>query len=153
LTEVKSPRPPKTGTPDSGLSRGKGIDSTWHAQQKVIANLDQSLHIERIRHPASRREHQETTTMKTLALSLTLASSLVLVACGTTTGSRTGSGAAVGAATGAAIGSLSGNAGKGALIGAGAGALGGYVYDKNKKQEEYDRGYRNRDYDDHYQRY
>jgi hypothetical protein len=79
--------------------------------------------------------------MKKIAVSLTILSSLALAACGTTTGSRTGSGAALGAATGAAVGSLSGNAGKGALIGAGAGALGGYLYDKNSKQQERDRYY------------
>jgi hypothetical protein len=37
---------------------------------------------------------------------------------------------------GPAIGSVSGNAGKGALIGAGAGALGGYLYDQDKKKQE-----------------
>nr|WP_242523413.1 glycine zipper domain-containing protein [Thiocystis minor] len=31
------------------------------------------------------------------------------------------------------IGSFSANAGKGALIGAGVGALGGYLYDQNRK--------------------
>jgi hypothetical protein len=39
----------------------------------------------------------------------------------------------MGAAGGALIGSLSGSAGEGALIGAGAGALGGYLYDQQKK--------------------
>ncbi|MBK5966563.1 hypothetical protein CCR95_21425 [Thiocystis minor] len=37
------------------------------------------------------------------------------------------------ASTGALIGSFSANAGKGALIGAGVGALGGYLYDQNRK--------------------
>lgn len=61
---------------------------------------------------------------------------VTLAGCGTTTGERVASGTALGAATGAAIGSFSGNAGKGALIGAGAGALGGYLYDQDKKKQE-----------------
>ena len=69
--------------------------------------------------------------LTTLAIALT-----VLAGCGTTTTSRTVSGGAIGAAGGAAIGSLSGNAGKGALIGAGTGALGGYLYDQSKKNQQ-----------------
>jgi hypothetical protein len=80
--------------------------------------------------------------VKTTVVSLIAISAIALVGCGTTTAQRTGSGAALGAATGAAIGSLSGDAGKGALIGAGAGAVGGLLYDRDKKQQEqqyYDR--------------
>ena len=68
------------------------------------------------------------TKLTLLAITLT-----GLSACGTTTTSRTVSGGAIGAAGGAAIGSLSGNAGKGALIGAGTGALGGFLYDQSKR--------------------
>ena len=41
----------------------------------------------------------------------------------------------MGAAGGAVIGSMSGSAGSGALIGAGAGALGGYFYDQQQKNQ------------------
>ncbi|MBK1655375.1 YMGG-like glycine zipper-containing protein [Allochromatium vinosum] len=74
--------------------------------------------------------------MKIITLTIPITLSLFLMGCQTTTANRTGTGAAMGAVGGAAIGSLSGDAGKGALIGAGAGALGGYLYDQQKKQEE-----------------
>lgn len=72
-------------------------------------------------------------TMKTIIVSVVIASGLLLSACGTTTGERAGSGALMGAAGGALVGSLSANAGAGALIGAGAGALGGYLFDQHAK--------------------
>lgn len=71
--------------------------------------------------------------MKTKLLPVTIASLLLVSACGTTTGERAGSGALMGAAGGALIGSLSANAGAGALIGAGAGALGGFLVDQHAK--------------------
>ena len=50
-----------------------------------------------------------------------------------------------------ALGSLSGNAGKGALIGAGAGALGGYLYDQDKKKQDHPYSYdQNRTRQDQY---
>ena len=53
--------------------------------------------------------------MKTLTISVVLASSLALAGCGTTTGQRAGSGALMGAAAGGIIGSMSGKLGNGCL--------------------------------------
>lgn len=71
--------------------------------------------------------------LRYLGIPLLILVAVTLGGCGTTTSSRTVTGAAMGAAGGAAIGSLSGSAGTGALIGAGAGALGGYFYDQQQK--------------------
>jgi hypothetical protein len=51
-------------------------------------------------------------------------------------------GGAGGAAGGAILGAIGGNAALGAVAGAGAGLIGGYVYDKDKKnqQETYESG-------------
>jgi len=71
--------------------------------------------------------------MRTLTLPMILATSLMILGCGSTTGERTGSGALIAGAAGGAIGAASGNFGAGALIGAGVGAAGGYLYDQHEK--------------------
>jgi hypothetical protein len=71
--------------------------------------------------------------MRVRTLTLVVAASLTLAACGETTGTRTVSGGLIGAGGGAAIGALAGNAGLGAVIGAGVGLAGGYLYDQQKK--------------------
>lgn len=71
--------------------------------------------------------------MRVRTLTLVVAASLTLSACGETTGTRTVSGGLIGAGGGAAIGALAGNAGLGAAIGAGVGLAGGYLYDQQKK--------------------
>jgi hypothetical protein len=71
--------------------------------------------------------------MKFAPLTVVLAASLTLAACGETTGSRTVSGGLIGAGGGAALGAIAGNAGMGAAIGAGVGLVGGYLYDQHKK--------------------
>jgi hypothetical protein len=71
--------------------------------------------------------------MRVRTLTLVVAASLTLAACGETTGTRTVSGGLIGAGGGAAIGAIAGNAGLGAVIGAGVGLAGGYLYDQQKK--------------------
>ena len=73
--------------------------------------------------------------MRTVTVSVLLATTVAVAGCAdmSDTQRRTATGAGVGAATGAVLGSFSANAGAGARIGAGVGALGGYVYDQNKK--------------------
>jgi YMGG-like Gly-zipper len=71
--------------------------------------------------------------MRVRTLTLVVAASLTLAACGETTGTRTVSGGLIGTAGGAAIGAMAGNAGLGAAIGAGVGLAGGYLYDQQKK--------------------
>jgi uncharacterized membrane protein len=77
--------------------------------------------------------------MHNLKLPVVILASAMLAGCASMsdTQRRTATGAGVGAATGALIGSFSANAGKGALIGAGVGALGGYLYDQNRKSRGY----------------
>ena len=72
-------------------------------------------------------------TMKSIAMTVAVASGLTLAGCGDTTASRSVSGAAIGAGAGAALGAIGGNAGLGALAGAGAGLLGGFLYDQHQK--------------------
>ena len=67
--------------------------------------------------------------MKNFVIGATLASALVLSACGTTPGERAVSGAAIGAGAGAIIGAAAGNPGAGAAIGAATGAVTGAVTD------------------------
>jgi hypothetical protein len=64
---------------------------------------------------------------KTLRFAITVASSLFIAACGTTTGDRAASGGLLGAGTGAVIGSLAGGPATGAVIGGLAGATVGAV--------------------------
>ena len=71
--------------------------------------------------------------MRVRTLTLVVAASLTLAACGETTGTRTVSGGLIGAGGGAAIGAIAGNAGLGAVIGAGVGLAGGYLYAQQKK--------------------
>lgn len=77
--------------------------------------------------------------MRNLKLPVVIVAALMLAGCAgmSDTQRRTATGAGAGAATGALIGSFSANAGKGALIGAGVGALGGYLYDQNRKNRGY----------------
>jgi len=71
--------------------------------------------------------------MRYMALTLAMATGLILAGCGETTASRSLSGGAMGAAGGAALGAIGGNAALGAAVGAGAGLLGGYLYDQQQK--------------------
>ena len=71
--------------------------------------------------------------MKFAPVTVALAASLTLAACGETTATRSVSGGLMGAAGGAAIGAIAGNAGMGAAIGAGVGLVGGYLYDQQRK--------------------
>lgn len=77
--------------------------------------------------------------MCNLKFPVVIAAALMLAGCASMsdTQRRTATGAGTGAAAGALIGSFSANAGKGALIGAGVGALGGYLYDQNRKNRGY----------------
>ncbi|MCU0836239.1 MAG: glycine zipper domain-containing protein [Chromatiaceae bacterium] len=77
--------------------------------------------------------------MRNLKLPIVIAVAAMLAGCAgmSDTQRRTTTGAGAGAAAGALIGSFSANAGKGALIGAGVGALGGYLYDQNRKSQGY----------------
>jgi uncharacterized membrane protein len=77
--------------------------------------------------------------MRNLKLPIVLGAAVMLAGCAgmSDTQRRTTTGAGAGAAAGALIGSFSANAGKGALIGAGVGALGGYLYDQDRKSRGY----------------
>lgn len=84
--------------------------------------------------------------MRSLTIPLVFAAAVTTAGCAgmSESGRRVTTGTGAGAATGALIGSFSGDAGKGALIGGAVGATGGYLYDKNKQNEQkaYDKGYR-----------
>jgi len=68
-----------------------------------------------------------------------LASAIALGGCSSTT-ERTLGGAAIGAGTGAAIGAVTGGSpATGAVLGGALGAVGGLLYDKNRRGHE--RGY------------
>jgi uncharacterized membrane protein len=73
-----------------------------------------------------------------------LVASFVLSGCTgmTDTQQRVTTGGLGGAAGGAILGAIGGNAALGAAAGAGAGLIGGYIYDKYKKnqQETYESG-------------
>jgi hypothetical protein len=83
--------------------------------------------------------------MRSIALSLVLATTVALSACAgqTPTQQRVLSGAAIGGLGGTAIGAIAGNAGLGAAIGVAAGATGGFIYDQHKQTEmrAYQNGY------------
>ena len=78
-------------------------------------------------------------TMKKILLAVGIAGSIALAGCAgmSDTEQRTLSGGAIGAAGGAAIGAAaSGKPLTGAAIGAGVGLIGGYLWDRHKKETE-----------------
>ncbi len=74
-------------------------------------------------------------TLKVILSILFVAAFLMGCAGMSSTEQRTLSGGAIGAGTGAAIGAVTGgSATTGAVIGGAGGALGGYIYDQQKKK-------------------